>query len=83
MCPTRRISVFQITSLAGASGGDERNPMLVRVYGTAFPRPKRQKLPRQAQEAKRRDHRKLGGVDLFRFNRGSGSHSSIRRVVAT
>ncbi len=56
------IKAFKLTSVAGAYWrGDERLPMLQRIYGTAFP--SRGELDRHLhllEEAKRRDHRKLG-----------------------
>lgn len=61
---------FKLTKLAGAYWrGDHRNPMLQRIYGTAWPNPKalRAYLAR-LEEAERRDHRKLGKeMDLFHF----------------
>lgn len=63
-----QIGAFQLLSLAGSYfRGDERNPMLQRVYGTAFA--DRKQLKRYLQhleEAAKRDHRKLGKeLDLF------------------
>ncbi|MBI5603517.1 MAG: threonine--tRNA ligase [Deltaproteobacteria bacterium] len=59
---------FKLTHVAGAYWrGDERNPMLQRIYGTAFFEQKALKdhLFRQ-EEARRRDHRRLGReLDLF------------------
>lgn len=68
---TGRLGVaFKLTKLAGAYWrGDARNPMLQRVYGTAWADPKalRSYLHR-LEEAERRDHRKLGRqMDLFHF----------------
>ncbi|HIJ65479.1 MAG TPA: threonine--tRNA ligase [Candidatus Hydrogenedentes bacterium] len=68
---TGRIKAFKLLSLAGAYWrGDERNPMLQRVYGTAFPTKKQldEHLALLA-EAEKRDHRKLGRqLDLFSFH---------------
>ncbi len=68
---TGRIPAFKLTSMAGAYWrGDEKNEMLQRIYGTAFATPKelRQHLA-LLEEAKRRDHRRLGKeLDLFSFN---------------
>ncbi len=68
---TGRIPAFKLTSVAGAYWrGDEKNEMLQRIYGTAFATPKelRQHLA-LLEEAKRRDHRRLGKeLDLFSFN---------------
>lgn len=53
---------FKLTHLAGAYWrGDEKNPMLTRVYGAAFPTKKELDAYLEKQEeAKKRDHRKLG-----------------------
>ena len=59
---------FKLLSLAGAYWrGDEKNVMLTRVYGTAFAAPDELKEHlRRLEEAKLRDHRKLGKeLDLF------------------
>ncbi len=68
---TGSIPAFKLTSVAGAYWrGDEKNEMLQRIYGTAFATPKelRQHLS-LLEEAKRRDHRRLGKeLDLFSFN---------------
>jgi threonyl-tRNA synthetase len=65
---TSDIKAFKVLSFAGAYWrGDERNPMLQRVYGTAFG--SQQELDdflKRMEEAKRRDHRVLGReLDLF------------------
>ena len=69
---TGYLGAVKLTSVAGAYWrGDERNPMLQRIYGTAFPT---QEGARRAPEAPRRgasarDHRKLGKeLDLFMFD---------------
>ncbi|MBM4328734.1 MAG: threonine--tRNA ligase [Deltaproteobacteria bacterium] len=65
---TGYIRAFKLTKLAGAYWrGDERNPMLQRVYGTAFPSHEDLKhYLHVLEEAKKRDHRKLGReLDLF------------------
>jgi len=56
------LQVFKLTRLAGAYWrGDEKRPMLQRIYGTAFSSPKDLKnYLFQLEEAKKRDHRKLG-----------------------
>jgi threonyl-tRNA synthetase len=62
---------FKLTSIAGAYWrGDEKNRMLQRVYGTAFADKKElDTYLERLEEAKRRDHRKLGKeLDLFSFN---------------
>jgi threonyl-tRNA synthetase len=67
---TGRLKAFKLTSVAGAYWrGDEHNEMLQRIYGTAFATPKQLKEHLALlEEAKRRDHRKLGReLDLFSF----------------
>ncbi|HWG84380.1 MAG TPA: threonine--tRNA ligase [Deinococcales bacterium] len=59
---------FRLTSTSGAYWrGSEKNPMLQRIYGVAFQTPEElEKYLWQVEEAKRRDHRKLGKeLDLF------------------
>ncbi len=63
-----QIGAFKLLEAAGAYWrGDERNPMLQRIYGTAFA--SKQELDEhlaKLEEAKRRDHRRLGvELDLF------------------
>ena len=63
-------TAFKLTKLAGAYWrGDARNPMLQRVYGTAWSDPKALRAYlRRLEEAERRDHRRLGRqMDLFHF----------------
>ncbi|MCP4675206.1 MAG: threonine--tRNA ligase [Deltaproteobacteria bacterium] len=65
---TRSIRIFKLLSAAGAYWrGDEKRKMLSRVYGTAFSDKKALKKYLNAlEEAKKRDHRKLGKeLDLF------------------
>ena len=65
------IRAFKLTSVAGAYWrGDEKKPMLQRIYGTAFATPKDlKKHLALIEEAKKRDHRKLGTqLDLFSFS---------------
>ena len=72
---TGRIPAFKLTSLAGAYWrGDERNKMLQRIYGTAFPTKEALEKHRHLlEEAKRRDHRKLGReLDLFSISDEAG-----------
>ena len=62
---------FKLTSIAGAYWrGDEKNKMLQRIYGTAFADKKElDAYLERLEEAKRRDHRKLGKeLDLFSFS---------------
>ncbi len=65
---TGQLKAFKLLSIAGAYWrGDEKNKMLQRIYGTAFPNKKelKQYLFR-LEEAKKRDHRKIGKeLDLF------------------
>ena len=68
---TGRLPAFKLLSVAGAYWrGDEKNPMLQRIYGTAFASDKDLKsYLRHLEEAKKRDHRKLGSqLDLFSFS---------------
>ncbi len=65
---TNEIGAFKLLSIAGSYyRGDEKNPMLQRIYGTAFADKKELKAYLQRmEEAKKRDHRKLGKeLDLF------------------
>lgn len=62
---------FRLLNIAGAYWrGDERNPMLTRIYGTSFFQPKSLKsYLLRIEEAKRRDHRRLGrDLELFSFH---------------
>ncbi|MDT3687109.1 MAG: threonine--tRNA ligase [Pseudorhodoplanes sp.] len=71
MTSTAKIgSAFKLMKVAGAYWrGDSRNPMLTRIYGTAFA--KQEELDaylHQMEEAEKRDHRRLGReLDLFHF----------------
>lgn len=65
---TGKIAAFKLTSIAGAYWrGKETNPMLQRIYGTAFPDEKQlEAYLTNLAEAAKRDHRKLGKeLDLF------------------
>ena len=69
------LRAFKIMRLAGAYWrGDEKRPMLQRLYGTAFFDPKAlKKHLNQIEEAKKRDHRKLGKeLELFTINEQVG-----------
>jgi len=71
---TGKIGVIKILSSSGAYWrGDHRNPMLQRVYGTAFFDKKAlQEYLTRIEEARKRDHRKLGKeLDLFHFHQYS------------
>ena len=72
---TGYLKAFKLTSVAGAYWrGDENKPMLQRIYGTAFANPKDlKKYLARLEEAKKRDHRKLGPqLDLFSFSEEAG-----------
>lgn len=59
---TKQIKAFKLISSSGAYWrGDEKNKMLARIYGTAFPKKEQLKeYLEQLEEAKKRDHNKLG-----------------------
>jgi threonyl-tRNA synthetase len=68
---TGTIKVFKLLSSSGAYWrGDEKNPMLWRIYGTAWlTKEDLDQYLWRLEEAKKRDHRKLGReLDLFIFN---------------
>lgn len=65
---TGDIGAFKLTSIAGSYyRGKESNPMLTRIYGTAFSDKKElREYLQKIEEAKKRDHRKIGKeLDLF------------------
>ncbi|MDL2250979.1 threonine--tRNA ligase, partial [Lachnospiraceae bacterium OttesenSCG-928-J05] len=65
---TKQVKAFKLTSLAGAYWrGDEHRQMLTRIYGTSFPKKAQlEEYLERIEEAKKRDHRKLGKeLDLF------------------
>ncbi|MCT4594107.1 MAG: threonine--tRNA ligase [Anaeromicrobium sp.] len=65
---TKPVKGIKLLSLAGAYWrGDEKNKMLQRIYGTSFPKQKLlDEYIHRLEEAKKRDHRKLGKeLDLF------------------
>ena len=73
---TGKIRAFKLLSVAGSYyRGKETNPMLQRINGTAFTNDKQVKLYlKQLEEAKKRDHRKLGTeLDLFSIHNDVGS----------
>ena len=77
---TSRIKTFKLLSIAGAYWrGDEKNRMLQRIYGTAFTDKKElEAYLHRIEEAKRRDHRKLGKeLDLFSFSDEVGAGFAI------
>ena len=59
---TAQVGSFKLLSIAGSYyRGNENNPMLQRIYGTAFSSPKELKgYLKKIEEAKKRDHRKIG-----------------------
>jgi threonyl-tRNA synthetase len=68
---TGRVRNFKLMSVAGAYWrGDEKRQMLQRIYGTAwFTKEELEQHLHRLEEAKRRDHRKLGReLDLFTFH---------------
>ncbi len=72
---TGHIKAFKLLSSAGAYWrGDERNPMLQRIYGTSFPSEEAlKKHLDNLEEIKKRDHRKLGKeLDLFSIQDETG-----------
>lgn len=73
---TRMVRTFKLTRIAGAYvGGDEENEMITRIYGIAFfDKAKLKEYVTQLEEAKKRDHRKLGTeLELFTFNDDIGA----------
>lgn len=73
--PPREMKHFKLLSVAGAYWrGDEKNKMLTRIYGTAFASQEELKKHLwQLEEAKKRDHRKLGReLDLFSISEAVG-----------
>src|ERR1700684_4132934 len=72
---TAKIKAFKLLSIAGAYWkGDEKNKQLQRIYGTAFFNKKEQdEYLTKLEEAKKRDHRKLGQeLDLFSIQELAG-----------
>jgi threonyl-tRNA synthetase len=68
---TNKVKAFKLLSVAGAYWrGDEKNKMLQRIYGTAFPaKDELKKHLEFLEEVKKRDHRRLGKeLDLFSLN---------------
>ncbi len=89
---TGRIQVFKLLSLAGAYWrGNSDNKMMQRVYGTAFfDKADLKEFLKMREEAKERDHRKLGKeLDLFMISQEVGSGlpfwlpkgATIRRTI--
>jgi len=91
---TGRISAFKLTGVAGAYWrGDARNEMLQRIYGTAFSTQiELQEHLAMIEEAKRRDHRRLGReMDLYSTTESVGpglvlwhpKGARVRHVIET
>lgn len=91
---TGTVKAFKLLSVAGAYWrGDEKNKMLQRIYGTAFPAKEELKKHLEfLEEVKKRDHRRLGKeLDLFSLNDDIGPGlvlwhprgAAIRRVIET
>ena len=69
--PNKELNHFKLLSVAGAYWrGDEKNPMLTRIYATAWPTQKElDDHLNRIEEAKKRDHKKLGPLlELFMFH---------------
>ena len=72
---TSVIKAVKLTSIAGAYWrGDEKNKMLTRIYGVTFPKKSfLDEYLQMLEEAKKRDHRKLGKeLELFAFSQRVG-----------
>ncbi len=68
---TGRIKAIKLTGVAGAYWrGDEKRPMLTRIYGITFPKQKElDEYLHMLEEARKRDHRKIGAeLELFMFS---------------
>lgn len=73
--PKDNIKHFKLLSIAGAYWrGDEKNPMLTRIYGTVFPTQQElEEYMKMVEEAKERDHRKIGKeLNLFTISEEVG-----------
>lgn len=73
---TTKVKAFKLLSVAGAYWrGKETNPMLQRIYGTAFFTQKElDKYLKFLEEAEKRDHRKIGkDLNLFSFHEEGGA----------
>lgn len=71
-----QVKAFKILSVAGAYWrGDEKRPMLQRLYGTAFfTQEELGEYVHALEEAEKRDHRRLGkALDLFSFHEEAGA----------
>lgn len=73
---TAKIKAVKLTNVAGAYWrGDENRKMMTRIYGITFPKQKElTEYLELVEEAKKRDHRKLGAeLDLFMFSERVGA----------
>ena len=73
---TDKIKAIKLTKVAGAYWrGDEKRQMLTRIYGITFPKQKElTEYLEMIEEAKKRDHRKLGAeLELFMFSENVGA----------
>jgi threonyl-tRNA synthetase len=73
---TSIVKAFKVLNAAGAYWrGNEKNPQLTRVYGISFPKQKElTEYLERVEEAKRRDHRKLGKeLGIFAFSEKVGA----------
>ena len=89
---TGEVTAFKLLTVAGAYWrGDERRPMLQRIYGTAFEtREDLESHLEKLEEAAKRDHRKLGKtLDLFSIHEEAGpglifwhpKGATVRRLI--
>jgi threonyl-tRNA synthetase len=77
---TGRLGAFKLTAISGAYWrGDEHNPQLTRIYGTAWATEADLEAHlANLEEAEKRDHRKLGSdLDLFSFPEEIGSGLAV------
>ncbi len=73
---TGKLGAFKLQNIAGAYWrGDEKNTMLTRIYGTAWPTEKQLKAYlKRLEEARERDHRRIGrDLNLFTFSPDVGA----------
>jgi threonyl-tRNA synthetase len=89
---TSKLKAFKLLSIAGAYWkGDEHNKQLQRIYGTAFfSKQELEDYLQRLEEAKRRDHRRLGKeLELFTVNEAVGAGlplwlpkgATVRRIL--
>ncbi|PKP04400.1 MAG: threonine--tRNA ligase [Bacteroidetes bacterium HGW-Bacteroidetes-6] len=76
LADTSKIKAVKLTSIAGAYWrGDEKRPMMTRIYGITFPKQKDlEEYLVKLEEAKKRDHRRLGKeLEIYMFSQRVGS----------